>query len=120
MNKKKSTEPVKAAAAAAPGGKALAGKTGGTKTVTPGERQLKAGENAAQVFRQRQLSRAGEASREVAAGPAAHIADKARSYIQICDRQTSVPSLDLHTAEDHFNYGVARLNARDVAEAATH
>jgi tetratricopeptide (TPR) repeat protein len=48
------------------------------------------------------------------------MSDKARSYVQVCERRTATVALELHTAEDHFNYGVERLNARDVDRARHH
>lgn len=82
--------------------------------------QLKTYEGAIQLFAQRRLAEAREAFLEAAKGPAHHISDKARSYAQVCERRTSNAELQLSSAEDHFNYGVERLNARDVAQAKHH
>ena len=43
-----------------------------------------------------------------------------RSYAQVCERRTNGLQVKLSTAEDHFNYGVERLNARDVDLAKHH
>jgi Flp pilus assembly protein TadD len=40
--------------------------------------------------------------------------------VQVCERRTGGTQLKLSTAEDHFNYGVERLNARDVELARHH
>jgi tetratricopeptide (TPR) repeat protein len=82
--------------------------------------QLKLYEHAVQLFSQRKLSEARDCFLEAAKGPAHHISDKARSYVQVCERRTSSVELKLSTAEDHFNYGVERLNARDVELAKQH
>jgi tetratricopeptide (TPR) repeat protein len=82
--------------------------------------QLKKFEEAVQLFTRRNFVEACEAFRDVAAGPASNIADKARSYLQICERRLSTPQLDFRTAEDHFNYAVERLNARDIEQAQLH
>ena len=119
MIKKKTPATGKTAVAPPPAAKAAPAKTA-AKTVTASETQLKVWEHAVQLFTQRKFAEACAAFREAAQGPASHIADKARSYLQICERQTSTPKLDLRTAEDHFNYGVARLNARDVEQAGKH
>jgi tetratricopeptide (TPR) repeat protein len=87
---------------------------------TPYELQLKTWDRAVQLFTQRKFAEACDAFRETARGPAAHIADKARSYLQICERKTSTPDVDFRTAEDHFNYGVERLNSRDIERARFH
>jgi tetratricopeptide (TPR) repeat protein len=84
------------------------------------EVQLKNYEQAIQLFSQRKLAEARALFLEVAKGPAPHISDKARSYAQVCERRTTGPQVKLSTAEDHFNYGVERLNARDVELAKFH
>ena len=82
--------------------------------------QLKQYEQAVRLFAQRKFADAGSAFLQAAKGPAPHIADKARSYAQICERRTSNVEVKLSTAEEHFNYGVERLNARDVEQAKHH
>ncbi len=82
--------------------------------------QLKSYEVAVQLFAQRKLPEARERFLEAAKGPAAHISDKARSYIQVCERRTAGAEAPILTAEEHFNYGVERLNARDVERAKHH
>jgi tetratricopeptide (TPR) repeat protein len=82
--------------------------------------QMKAWEDGVRQFSLKKFSVARVHFTEAASGPAAHIADKARSYGQICDLRTSGPALDLKTAEDHFTYGVERLNARDMEKARKH
>jgi tetratricopeptide (TPR) repeat protein len=82
--------------------------------------QMKQWEEAVRMFSQKQFSAANERFVLAATGPAAHIADKARSYAQICSRKMTGTEVDLHTADDHFNYGVERLNARDMDVARRH
>jgi tetratricopeptide (TPR) repeat protein len=77
-------------------------------------------EEAVQLFSQKKYAQAHARFSEAAAGPAAHIADKARSYAQICARKTQGTEVDLQTSDDHFNYGVERLNARDMEVARLH
>ncbi|HWF11076.1 MAG TPA: hypothetical protein VG297_21555 [Bryobacteraceae bacterium] len=84
------------------------------------ELQLKAYEQAVQLFSVRKLKEARERFVEAAKGPAHHISDKARSYAQVCERRMSTAEVKLSSAEDHFNYGVERLNARDVDVAKHH
>lgn len=119
MIKKKPAAPVKKSAPAprsAPANKPAA--------AVPGPRaydaQLRAYEEAVRLFSQRALAEARERFVEAAKGPAPHISDKARSYVQICERRMRAPEVKLSTAEDHFNYGVERLNARDVETAKHH
>lgn len=95
-----------------------------TATVVNGpsasEMQLKVYEQAVQLFSQRKLVDARTRFLEASKGPAPHIADKARSYAQICERRMQTAEIKLSTAEDHFNYGVERLNARDMEQAKHH
>jgi len=119
MTKKKIPAPAKKSAPAARN--AAADKT--AAAVEPPnafEVQLRTYEQAVQLFAQRKLAEARDRFLEVAKGPAPHISDKARSYAQVCERRTRGSEVKLSTAEDHFNYGVERLNARDVELAKHH
>jgi len=108
---KKSAAEVKAAAAA---------EAAVSQTRAALQLQMKNWEKAVQLFSQKQFAQARNLFTEASGGPAAHIADKARSYAQICERKTSGPAVNLQTADDHFNYGVERLNARDIDVARHH
>jgi hypothetical protein len=119
MTKKKISAPEKKSV---PPSRASAAGTTGTDVEPPSaiQVQLKIYEEAVQLFSQRKLAEARDRFLEVAKGPAPHISDKARSYVQVCDRRTGGAQVQLSTAEDHFNYGVERLNARDVELAKHH
>jgi tetratricopeptide (TPR) repeat protein len=84
------------------------------------EVQLRTYEQAVQLFSQRRFAEARDRFMEVVKGPAPHISDKARSYAQVCERRTQGTEVKLTTAEDHFNYGVERLNARELESAKHH
>jgi tetratricopeptide (TPR) repeat protein len=88
--------------------------------VTPVQKQKQDWADAMQLFGQRRFAEACGSFRTVAKGPDSQIADKARSYLQICERKTSGADLQLRSAEDHFNYGVERMNARDLERARQH
>lgn len=87
---------------------------------SPSAIQLKTYEEAIGLFSQSRFGEAHQRFLSAAGGPASHIADKARSYAQVCERRTASFDLKLNTSEDHFNYGVERLNARDVERAKDH
>jgi tetratricopeptide (TPR) repeat protein len=89
-------------------------------SVRPVDLQLKVWDSAVQLFSRRRYDEAAQLFREAAKGPAVHVADKARSYEQICERQTAKTRVEFRTAEDHFCYGVERLNAGDLSHARTH
>jgi tetratricopeptide (TPR) repeat protein len=86
----------------------------------PVDLQLKIWDAAVQLFSKRRYAEAAPLFREAAAGPAVHVADKARSYEQICERQSAKAQVEFRTAEDHFYYGVERLNAGDLQQARSH
>ena len=82
--------------------------------------QMKQWEEGVKLFSQKKFAAAHTRFTEAAGGPAVHIADKARSYAQICARKMDGHEVNLQTADDHFNYGVERLNARDMQVARKH
>jgi tetratricopeptide (TPR) repeat protein len=101
-------------AKAAPTGKPVA------EGPSPAKQQLTVYEQAVGLFSQRRLKDALAGFLRAAAGPDSHVADKARSYAQVCERRTRNMEPQLQTAEDHFNYGVERLNERDFERAMQH
>lgn len=121
MTKKTAVKQTSAALAAT---KPAAAKTAPAAAVpdapSPAKLQLKAYEEAVALFSQRRLPEAHKRFLDAAGGPDAHVADKSRSYAQVCERRTRNAELDLKTAEDHFNYGVERLNERDFDRAMRH
>jgi tetratricopeptide (TPR) repeat protein len=110
----------KTSATATPESSTFQGTVEPATTMNESQKQLQAWEHAVRLFTQKKYEDACVGFREVARGPAAHIADKARSYLQICERKTARPELNLNTVEDHFNYGVERLNAGDTIQARLH
>ena len=89
-------------------------------TLTPAQVQLGWFDKAVGLFSQQRFTDAAAAFRETAKGPAANVADRARAYLQVCERRTAAPMPEFRTADDHFNYAVERLNARDVEKARQH
>ena len=77
-------------------------------------------EAAMKLFHARQLREARELFVIAAGGPERDVAQRARVHIAMCDRRLEQSTVNLHTAEDHYNYGVALINTRNVAEARTH
>ena len=85
--------------------------------LTPAQDQIRTFELALQSFGQRRFAEATTQFEHAMKGPASHVADKARSYAQVCSRKMADRELNLNTAEDFFNYGVERLNSRDLEQA---
>jgi tetratricopeptide (TPR) repeat protein len=84
------------------------------------EQQLSEYESALKMFTQRRYTEASEGFGRVLNGPARNIADKARAYVQVCGRKTAQLETEFEDADDHFNYAVERLNARDIEKARHH
>jgi tetratricopeptide (TPR) repeat protein len=85
-----------------------------------GPTQLAVFENAMKLFHARKLKEARELFEQAADGPERDIAQRARLHIAMCDRRIGQPVVEFGSAEDYYNYGVAMINARRIAEARTH
>jgi tetratricopeptide (TPR) repeat protein len=92
----------------------------GSQSRSAQEQQLLDYESALKLFSRQHFAEASELFAKVLTGPARNIADKARTYVQVCARKTAQPDTEFQNADDHFNYGVERLNARDIEKARHH
>jgi tetratricopeptide (TPR) repeat protein len=92
----------------------------GSRNRSPQEQQLSEYESALKLFSQQRYEEARALFATVVEGPARNIADKARAYVQVCGRKTAQLDTEFQNADDHFNYGVERLNARDIEKARHH
>jgi tetratricopeptide (TPR) repeat protein len=77
-------------------------------------------EAAMRLFHARQLQAARALFVEAAAGSERDVAQRAKLHIAMCDRRLVQTPVNLSSAEDYYNYGVALLNLRNVAEARAH
>jgi len=82
--------------------------------------QLKAFENAVRLFHAGQFSEARDLFAKAVGGPNREMGHNAELHIRMCDRRLQRPIVDLKTAEEHYNYGVAMVNARNLAIAQQH
>ena len=82
--------------------------------------QLKAFENAVRLFHTAKFAEARELFAKAVAGPNREMAHNAQLHIRMCERRLQKPVIDLKTAEEHYNYGVAMINARNLVEAQQH
>jgi len=71
-------------------------------------------------FHARKFKEARERFAEAAGGPERDVAQRARLHIAMCDRRLQQAPVSLGSAEDYYNYGVALINSRNVAEARMH
>lgn len=98
--KPKTPEPVRAASAAA-----------------DAREQFSAFEAAMKQFHGRQMAKARELFERAAAGPERDVANRARLHMAMCDRRLQQEPVNLQSAEDYYNYGVALINTRKLPEA---
>jgi len=101
-------------AAAAPD----AANAAATRDVT--QAQLKLFEQAVRLFHARQFAEARGLFEKAQNGPNREMAHNAELHTRMCDGRLAKPVVDLKTAEEHYNYGVAMINARNLHEARQH
>lgn len=82
--------------------------------------QLQEFERAIRLFHAQKFSEARELFERAASGPRKEIAYNSRLHVSMCDRRIEKPALDFHSAEEHYNYGIERINARDLGAARRH
>jgi Flp pilus assembly protein TadD len=82
--------------------------------------QLAAFEGAMKLFHARRLADAREMFRTVTAGPERDVAQRAQLHIVMCDRRLASATVEFHSADDHYNYGVALINSRNASLAREH
>jgi len=82
--------------------------------------QIKSFEQAVRLFHARKFAEAREVFAKAAAGPNKEMAHNADLHMRMCDRRLEKPVVDLKTAEEHYNYAVAMINARNLADAQQH
>ena len=84
------------------------------------ENQLTHFEAGMKLFHARKFKDARESLLLAAEGPERDVAHRAQLHANMCEQRLQQPSLNLRTAEEHYNYGVALLNTHKSEEARTH
>ena len=79
--------------------------------------QLTAFEAGMKQFHGRHLAAARELFERAAAGPERDVANRARQNMAMCDSRLQRDTVKPQSAEDYYNYGVALINTRKLAEA---
>jgi tetratricopeptide (TPR) repeat protein len=82
--------------------------------------QFSSFEAAMKLFHARQLKDARELFVHAARGPERDVANRAQLHIAMCDRRLQTVTVNLRSAEDHYNYGIACIKSRSLGEARTH
>jgi tetratricopeptide (TPR) repeat protein len=83
-------------------------------------RQLSSFEAAMKLFHARKLQEARDLFVTAASGPECDVAQRARLHIAMCDRRLQQVTVNLGSAEEYYNYGVALINSRNIGEARVH
>lgn len=117
MNKAQGSKPVKPPepAATTRGGAAVVAQR------LNASKQLGSFEAAMKLFHARKWGEARDLFQTAASGPERDVAQRAQLHIAMCDRRLhQTPAVSLKSAEDYYNYGIALINARNIAEARAH
>jgi tetratricopeptide (TPR) repeat protein len=85
-----------------------------------GAKQLSSFEAAMKLFHARKFQDARDLFETAASGPELDVAQRARLHIAMCDRRLEHATVNLRSPEEYYNYGVALINSRNIAEARTH
>src|SRR5512133_1186852 len=83
-------------------------------------KQLSSFESAMRLFHERKLQQARDLFQTASEGPERDVAQRARLHIAMCDRRLEQQTVKLQSPEDYYNYGIAMLNVRNIAEARRH
>lgn len=84
------------------------------------QKQLASFEAAMKLFHARKFKEAREQFERAAEGPERDVSHRSRLHIAMCDRRLQQATVNLRSAEDYYNYGIALINTRNVAEARQH
>jgi tetratricopeptide (TPR) repeat protein len=91
-----------------------------TGAINAVEEQMKRFEEAIRLFRKQDFALARTAFERALDGPKGEVAHNARLHISMCDRRMQSAPVEFATAEEHYNYGIARLNTRELLVARRH
>ncbi len=87
---------------------------------TESEKQLQVFDNAMKFFRQQQFREAKSVFEQATSGPQREISHNAKLHVIMCERRLGKPEVSFDTLDDHYNYAIERLNARDLDVARKH
>jgi len=87
---------------------------------TESDKQFQVFDNAMKLFRKQQFREAKAVFEEATSGPQREISHNAKLHVIMCERRLGKPEVFLDTLDDHYNYAIERLNARDMDVARKH
>jgi tetratricopeptide (TPR) repeat protein len=91
-----------------------------TGTAATPPTQFTSFEAGMKLFHARQFKEARDQFVLAVRGPERDVANRAQLHLAMCDRRLQHVTVTLGTAEDYYNYGVALINSRNLAEARSH
>jgi tetratricopeptide (TPR) repeat protein len=118
--KKSALEPEKMNAKSKTAAASTAGSATEKVTVSAAEAQLRRYEEAYRLFRNQNFAQAKVAFELAADGPQRELTHNARLHVAMCERRLQSAPVEFSTAEEHYNYAIARLNARELPVARRH
>ncbi len=98
----------------------VASRSGAVAVAQPldSRKQLSSFEAAMKLFHLRRLKEARELFVQAMEGPERDVAHRAQLHAVMCERRLEQSSaVNLQSAEEYYNYGVALINTRNLAEA---
>ena len=85
--------------------------------ISGAEAQLRRYEEAYRLFRSQNFPQAKTAFERAIEGPQRELTHNARLHISMCERRMQSAPIEFSTAEENYNYGIARLNTRELPAA---
>ena len=82
--------------------------------------QYDAFERAIQLLHKRSFREAKEMFEKARTGPNLEISVNAATHVRMCERRLAAPLPEPKSAEEHYNYGIALINLRDIELARRH
>jgi tetratricopeptide (TPR) repeat protein len=89
-------------------------------SLSAAETQLRRYEEAYRLFRNQSFAQAKAAFERAIDGPQRELTHNARLHVSMCERRMQSGQVEFATAEEHYNYAIARLNTRDLPVARRH
>lgn len=101
---------------------AVASPAGGgeAESVSAAEAQLRRYEEAYRLFRNQSYAQAKVAFERAMEGPQRELTHNASLHVAMCERRLQSGQVEFSTAEEHYNYAIARLNSRELPIARRH
>jgi len=88
--------------------------------VSAADEHMKRFEEAIKLFRSQNFAQAKLAFERAIEGPQREVAHNAKLHIAMCERRLQSENVNFATPEEHYDYGIARLNSRDLPAARRH